>query len=181
MRTLEATCFTRNCGPLNLGQPTFWSPGRCTSNNIIVASSELLWHLHCPVVVFTHCSLNPSRSLAIVFTGRSNHSFSDIFTLLYSPKEPNMRVSIATFAFLACAGFTSAATECAQKANEKPTAGILAVRQPNATSIVPAGTPYTIVWDVRTHPPYFLFPDVIADALPYRKQPASPAFQSSSA
>jgi hypothetical protein len=61
-----------------------------------------------------------------------------------------MRVSIATFAFLAYAGFGSAATECAQKSNENPTAGILAVREPSLNLIVPAGTPYNIVWDVRT-------------------------------
>lgn len=66
-----------------------------------------------------------------------------------------MRVSIATLAFLAYAGFSSA-EECAQKSNENPTAGILAVTYPNVTSIVPIGTPYNIVWDVRTALLYFL-------------------------
>lgn len=60
-----------------------------------------------------------------------------------------MRASFATAAFLAAIGFTSAQEECAQESNEGPTVGILAVRYPNASSIVPVGTPFNIAWDVR--------------------------------
>ena len=59
-----------------------------------------------------------------------------------------MRISFAAATFLASVGYVNAQKKCAQKSNENPTAGILAVRYPNASSIVPVGTPYNIVWDV---------------------------------